>query len=374
MVKILFTGGGTGGHIFPLIALIREIRRLAGAENVKFFYVGPRDDFGEILFSQENIKIKNIFAGKIRRYFTGKSFLENLLDIFFKIPLGILQSFFYLFSLSPDLIISKGGFGSVPGTVSGWLLGTPVFLHESDVAPGLASRFLSVFAKKVFVSFPDTEYFSPKKMVLIGNPIRRELLQGSRETAANLFKLAGQKPIILILGGSQGSQRINDRILEILNEMLKDFEILHQCGEKNFEEVKAESKAIIHKELEADYHLFPLLKEEELKQALAAADLVISRAGSGSIFEIAALGKPSILVPLPESAQNHQVLNAYKYAEKGASIVLEEGNFTSHFFLEKLKHLFGNHPELEKMAKAAKEFSKPDAARTLAEYLLNISK
>lgn len=372
MVKILFTGGGTGGHIFPIIALTREIRRIAGAENVKFFYVGPRDDFGEIWFSQENIKIKNVLAGKIRRYFTWQSFLENLLDIFLKIPLGLFQSFFYLFSLGPDIILCKGGFGSFPGTVSGWLLGTPVFLHESDVAPGLASRLLSIFAKKVFVSFPDTEYFSPKKMVLIGNPIRREILEGSRQTAKDLFKLTGQKPVILILGGSQGSQRINDRVLEILNETLKDFEILHQCGEKNFNEVKAESKAIISKELEANYHLFPLLKEEELKQAFAAADLVVSRAGSGSIFEIAANAKPSILVPLPESAQNHQVLNAYKYAEKGACIVLEESNFTSHFFLEKLKYLFTNHAELEKMAKAAKEFSKPEAARALTEFLLRL--
>jgi len=370
MLKILFTGGGTGGHILPIIAVSREMRRIQSGETLQFFYIGPKDEFGEILLSQEGIKVKNILAGKIRRYMGWKSIFQNLADIFLKIPLGIFQAFFYIFFLAPDLTFAKGGFGSLPGVISSWILGVPIFLHESDVAPGLANRFLSKFATEIFVSFPKTGYFPVRKTVFTGNPTRKEVLGGSPTEAKSLFKISSSKPVILILGGSQGAQRINDKVLEILNEFLKGFEIIHQCGEKNFEEVKSEARVVILPDMEASYHLFPFLKEEEIKQAYAVSDLIVSRAGSGSIFEIAAVGKPSILIPLPESAQNHQLKNAYIYASGGASIVLEEANFTPHFFLEKLKYLFSHREELVKMSQAAKAFAKPNAAKIIADRLL----
>ena len=381
-MKILFTGGGTGGHIVPIIAIVREIRKiypekkrgpnesLPPKEDLQFFYIGPKDEFGSVLLSQEGIKVKEVLAGKIRRYWGWKTFLQNLVDICFKIPAGILQAFFYLFFLSPDLIFSKGGFGSIPAVISGKLLFIPIFLQESDIIPGVANRFISRFALEIFVSFSRTEFFPLKKMILVGNPIRREVLEGSKGEAKNFFRLFSAKPVILILGGSQGAQRINDKILEILFGLLENFEVIHQCGEKNFGTVKAESKVMIDKTLENSYHLYPFLKEPELRQSYAAADLIVSRAGSGSIFEIAAAGKPSILIPLPESAQNHQVKNAYAYQESGACQVLEESNFTSRFFLEKLKSFFSRPEELEKMAKAAREFSKPEAAKIIATYLV----
>jgi len=370
-MKILFTGGGTGGHIFPIVAISREIRKICPKEKIEFFYIGPRDDFGEILLSQEGIKVKTILAGKIRRYFDFKSFFENLIDIFIKIPLGILQAFFYLFFLAPDLIFSKGGFGSIPAVLSGKLLGVPIFLHESDAIPGMANRFLARFSLEIFVSFPKTLYFPEEKMILVGNPIRREILEGSKEEAKEYFKLVGGKPLVLILGGSQGAQRINDKILEILPEILKNFELIHQGGEKNFSQVKEEAKVMIVKNFEKYYHLFPFLKEEELKMAYAACDLIVSRAGAGTIFEIAALGKPAILIPLPEAAQDHQLKNAYTFAETGATKVLEEKNFTPHFFWERLRYLFSHPEELEKMIRAAKEFSKPNAARIIAGYIVD---
>lgn len=369
-MKILFTGGGTAGHILPIIAIVREMRRVYPGPDLEFFYLGPKDEFGQILLSQEEIKIKPVLAGKIRRYFDWKAPFQNLFDLVFKIPLGIFQAFFYIFILAPDLIFSKGGFGSIPAVVAGWLLKVPIFLHESDISPGLTNRLLSRFALEIFVSFPDTEYFNPSKMILVGNPIRKEILEGSKEAAISFFKLRGGKPVILILGGSQGAQRINDKILEILPELLKNFEVIHQCGEKNFKEVKAESEVVISKELAPFYHLFSFLKEEGLKQAYAVSDLIVSRAGSGTIFEIAAISKPSILIPLPEAAQNHQVKNAYAYAQSGATVVLEESNFTPHFFLERLKYLISQPAELEKMKKAAKEFSRPLATTIIANYLI----
>ena len=370
-MKILFTGGGTGGHVSPIVGITREIRRIYPGKDLRFFYIGPEDEFGEIFLSHEGIEFKKVLAGKIRRYTDWKSISKNLVDCLIKIPIGVIQSFFYIFVISPDLIFSKGGFGSIPVVIGGWLLRTPIFSHESDISPGLANRFLSRFALAIFVSFQKTEWFPLSKMILVGNPIRREILEGSREIAQELFKLSGEKPVILILGGSQGAQRINDKILEILPELLKDFELIHQCGEKNFKEVRAEAKVVITEGLEKYYHPVPFLKEEELKHAYRAADLIVSRAGSGSIFEIAAVGKPSILIPLPEAAQNHQVKNAYAYAQSEASIVMEEANFTPRFFLEKLKDLFSHPEELEKMTNRAKEFAKPQSAKIIAEHIIN---
>ena len=207
-------------------------------------------------------------------------------------------------------------------------------------------------------------------MISVGNPIRTGILKGEKEQAKNILKLCGTKPVILILGGSQGAQRLNDKILEILPELLKNFEIIHQCGTKNFKEIQTEVKIILPKSLERHYHLFPFLDEVNLTNAYAVSDFIVSRAGAGTIFEIAALAKPSILVPLPGSAQQHQLKNAYSFAETGASIVMEEPNFTPHFFLEKLKNLFSQPEKMEKMRNKAKEFSRPKAAKLIAEYII----
>ena len=372
-MKILFTGGGTGGHILPIIAIAREIRRIVSTKDLELIYLGPKDEFGSIWLSQEGIKTKMILSGKIRRYLTFGSVAQNIFDLLFKIPLGILQGIFYVFFSAPDLVFSKGGYGSLSAVLGGWVLRVPIFLHESDVSPGLSNRFLARFASRIFVSFPEnrTEYFSLEKMSALGNPIRREILEGSKNEARELFKLTFEKPVILVLGGSQGAQRMNEKISQILEDFLAAFEIIHQCGDKNYNRLRDETRALIPERLRSFYHLFPFLKEAELKQAYAACDLIVSRAGSGRIFEIAAIGKPSILVPLSESAQNHQVKNAYAYAENGACQVLEEANFTPRFFLEKIKEIFSRPEELAKMGQTAKSFSKPDAAKNIAIQIVN---
>lgn len=369
--KILFTGGGSAGHIFPIIAVVRELRRLG--LDWQFFYAGPRDDFAHILLSQEGVKIKMIMAGKIRRYFNFKSFFQNILDVFVLTPLGFLQSFFYIFFLAPDMMFSKGGYGSISPVICSWFLGIPILLHESDIAPGLANKILGKLAPKVLVSFPiaQTEYFSEKKMISVGNPIRREILAGSKEKAQALFNLTGEKPVVLITGGSQGAQKINDAILEILPQILAEFELIHQIGEKNFNEVIAEANVVMPQELKKYYHPIGLLKEIELREAYAAADIIISRAGSGTIFEIAACQKPSILIPMSLAAQNHQVKNGYAYGDTGAALVIEEANLTPRFLLERLEHLFSDPQQLQKMAEKAKLFSKPDSAKAIAELIMN---
>lgn len=370
-MKILFTGGGTAGHIFPIIALVREIKKINPEGNLQFFYIGPKDQFALALLAQEGIEIRTIMAGKFRRYLS----FQNIIDIF-KVPVGIIQAFFNIYVISPDLIFSKGGYGSLPACIAGWLLLTPIFLHESDVSPGLANKIASKMSLEIFTAYPieKIQYFPAKKMIAVGNPLRREILEGSDKEAKKLFKLTGEKPVIFVLGGSQGAQKINDTILSILNDILESFEIIHQTGSVNFSEVEKEAEAIVEKKLKNYYHPLPFLNDKELSYAYHAADLVLSRAGAGSIFEIAAVGKPSILVPLSNSAQGHQVNNAYVYSEKGAALVMEEVNFTPHFFLEKLKYLFSQPKMLKDMSKKAKEFSKPEAARIIADYVVSYLK
>ena len=365
-MKIVFTGGGTGGHIFPILAICREIKKIYPKPDLRLYYIGPKDKYTLNLLSKEGVKVKKILTGKLRRYFSFK----NLLD-FFKMPIGFIQSFFWLFFLAPDLIFSKGGYGSFPVTWVSNIFNIPIFLHESDVRPGLASRIESKWALEIFISFLKTEFFPKDKRVLVGNPIREEILGGSRDKAKETLKLRGDKPLILFIGGSQGSEKINEIILEILPDLLKNFEIIHQTGRKNFKKVLAESKAVLFDEnLRKYYHPFPFLKEPDLKEAFGASDLVVSRAGSGSIFEIAACGKPAILIPLPYAAQNHQLKNAYEFCDKGGGEVIEEKNLKPHFFLEKLKYLFERTDILENMAEKSQGFAKTRAAKVIASYIV----
>jgi len=369
-VKILFGGGGTGGHILPIIAIARELRSSYTEKDLELFYMGPEDKFGDVLLSQEGIKTFTVKAGKLRRYWGPTAFFHNISDMFFTTPFGICKAFKILFFLSPDLIFSKGGYGAIPATVAGRLLRIPVFLHESDIIPGKANMAAEKFAFEIFTSFPHTRYFPPHKVLLVGNPIRKRMLSGSRKEAEQIFQLILDKPVLLIMGGSQGAQRLNDMLLAILQKALNEFEIIHQTGEANFKMVEQEAKVVISEENLPYYHPVPFLNENEIRHAYAVADLIVSRAGSGTIFEIAALGKPSILIPLPESAQNHQVENAYAYAATGAAIVLEEANMRPHFFLERILSIVSDRAETERMSSAALRFAKPNAARIIADYLL----
>lgn len=366
-MKILFTGGGTAGHIFPIIAIVRQIKANYPYIKFQFFFIGPKDKFAKEFLEKEGIKVKRILAGKIRRYFS----LWNIVD-FFKFPIGVIQSFYHIFVISPDLIFSKGGYGSIPPAVAGKVLMVPIFLHESDIVPGLANRIVGRFALEIFISFSidETKYFSPRKKLSVGHPILEELLEGSKKEAKKMFELTGKKPVVLIMGGSQGAKKINNIILANLPTIIKYFEIIHQTGRNNFEQVEKEAKVILSKSDLKYYHPTPFLIEKKLANAYTAADLIVSRAGAGSIFEIAASGKPSILIPLTGSAQDHQVRNAYAYAERGAALVIEESNFKPHFILERMRYLFARPKKMKTMSERAKYFARPNAAHIIADYLV----
>ena len=369
MKRILFTGGGTGGHIFPIIAIAEEMRKRD--TNLILEYIGPSDFTSNTFLPQAKIKAYYISSGKLRRYFSIGAFFANIIDVLIRIPFGIFQAFVIMFFIAPDVIVSKGGFGSFPVIVAGWILRIPIFMHESDVVAGLANKIGGKLSEKIFVSFPASEIedFPKDKMIESGNPVRSVLTQGNKEDAKTLFNLSGEKPVVLILGGSQGSEKVNEVVLNVLVDALQGFEIIHQTGMEGFKRVKNESMAMIDEKLLRYYHPYFFLDEKELTLAYAVSECIVARAGAGTIFEIALLKKPSILIPLPNAAQNHQVRNAYSYAKNGACLVLEEGNFTPHFFLEKLKDIFKE--DKETMSRGAELFSKPYAAVIMARYVLD---
>ena len=373
-MKILFTGGGTGGHIFPVVAIIRALKKDPGLQdkNLQIYYIGPKDKFAFEALSQEGVIVKRVMSGKLRRYFTFSSVFKNIFDILFRIPIGTIQAYLLIKKISPLIIFSKGGYGSLSVVFANQVLKIPMFLHESDSVSGLANRVSAKSAFKIFTSFPIANYkYIPKqKKVETGNPLRKGILGGSREEGIKLFNLVDDKPVILFLGGSQGAKKINQLLLMVLEEVLEKFEVIHQCGKKNFKDTNLLAQAIVkNKKLLEYYHLKDFLSEDELKQALAVCHLVVSRAGAGAIAEIAGAGKPSILVPLSKSAQNHQIKNAYIYGKTGAAIVMEPSNPTPHLLLSQLIFLFSHHQELTKMSKSALRFAKPDAAKTIANHL-----
>ena len=371
-IKILFTGGGSGGHIYPIVAVLREIKKI-NPHDFEFYFIGPHSQTAKLVFSKEGVKVYSTLGGKIRRYFS----LKNFIDIFIRIPISFVQSFFYVFLIAPDLTFSKGGYGAFSASLWSWFFQIPLLVHESDTTMGLTNRLIARWAEEIFVSFPKTARQYPKKRVVTGNPIRENILVplGPGQAKTDLG-LNNNQPTLLILGGSQGSKFLNDVVLRSLSFLLNDFNVVHQAGSKDFKTVQTIAKVMAESGQLEGYHPYPFLNEWTLRRAYNAADLIISRAGSGSIFEIAALGKPSLLIPLPEAVVGrHQIVNAYTFSANGKrAIVVEEKNFTPHFFYQTVRQLFRQPDRLKEMGEQALSFAKPQAARIIAQYIVQYLK
>ena len=379
-MRILFAGGCTGGHIYPILAVTEELQKAAinGKIDLDLRYFSDPERYNFLLVSN-GILVSKIFSAKLRRYFD----IRNLFDIplFF---ISVIQSFWKVFWFMPDVLFSKGGPGSLPVVLACWFYRVPIIIHESDSAPGLANLMASKFADRIAVSFnSSTEFFIAKnaelseKIALTGNPTRKSLTDSAleQEAAKQIFSFDSKKPLILIIGGSQGSAKINDFMLNASLELMEaDIQVLHQTGVNNFDDAKKELKFILENYTEkemARYKIVPYF-EKDLQDAYAAADIIISRAGSGSIFEIAAFGKPSILIPLQKSAQNHQIQNAYEYAGSGAAIIVEEANLMPNIIISQIKKIVSDPEKFKKMSEAAKNFSKPEAAKIISEEIIKL--
>ena len=371
-MKILFTGGGTGGHFYPIIAVAEEVRALAAERKLlepSLYYVGPTPYDEKALF-ENGIEYRRSPAGKFRRYFS----LLNIFDLF-KTAAGIAASLIEIFGIYPDAVLSKGGYASFPTVLAARLFRIPLLIHESDTEPGRVNRFAARFAERIAISYSEAaRYFPAGKTALTGNPVRKALRTVAREGAHEFLKLSPSIPVILVLGGSQGAQRLNEVVVAALPELILNYQVIHQTGEKLAAAVEAIAGVALEKNEHAERHkIIPYLNELALRMAAGAATVVVSRAGSGAIFEIAQWGIPSILVPLLAIVSHDQLKNAFAYARSGAAVVIEEGNLTPHLLVSEINRLMSNAALRERMSTAALSFARPNAARTVAEELIEIA-
>ncbi len=366
-MRIILTGGGTGGHLVPLVSVANKIK--AVYPETEFLFFGPGDEMEKRIMSQAGISRKEIMAGKMRRYFSFRNFFD-----FFKIPLGFFQALFWLLVYMPDAVFSKGGFASVPVVLAAWVYRIPILIHESDSRPGLANSILGKFADRVAVSYPDAEKeFSASQVVLTGNPLRADIAKGSAEVARKTLGLIDSKKVIFVLGGSQGSKIINDRIVALLPKLLRDYQIIHQTGENNFNEVRERAASLGIKIGYGGY--FPIaFIGEEMKDFYAVSDLVISRASANTISEIAANQKPAILIPLKNSAGDHQKMNAYSLEKVGACVVLEENNLGESLLFSRIEEIMNDEEMRTELAKNIQIFYHSDAAERIAQGILDLIK
>lgn len=370
--RVVLTGGGSGGHIYPLLAVADALKRKS--TELKFdcalTYLGPKDNYAP-LFEAVDARVVNIAAGKLRRYAS----LANVIDIP-KFLIGFIQALWKLYTIMPDVIFSKGGTGAFPVVLAGWFYRIPIAIHESDAVPGLTNSLSARFSKKVFVSFASAaEKFSAKKTAVVGTPVRGGLLEyhTTPELAKESLGFSSSHPLVLILGGSQGSLRVNNFIITNLAEIVKSAQVLHQTGVGNFLEAQKLSHAALIDQPPANRYVPMGYFTDDYATALTAADVVVARAGSGTIFEIAAFAKPAILIPLSDAANDHQRANAYAFAEVGGAIVIEEANLLPGIFLQQLRAIIGDSASREKMSAASKKFFLPDAAEKIAETIIKLA-
>ena len=374
-MTIVFTGGGTGGHFYPIIAIAEAVNDLVRQKQLvapTLYYLAPDPFDAEALF-ENRIIFMRVPAGKVRRYFS----LQNISDLLITLW-GTLIAFITLLRLYPDVLVSKGGYASVPSLLAARILRIPVVIHESDAKPGRGSLLGAKQAVKIAIAFDSAAAHFPKsvqdKIARTGIPIRKALLHTESQGAKQELGLDVNVLTIFVLGGSQGSMKINEAILTALPDMVAFANIVHQTGPANILEVEKVARVILaenpHK---GRYHAFGYLNERAMRQAGGVADLIISRAGANSIAEIATWGKPSIIIPIPEAVSHDQRTNAYAYARTGAAEVIEEENLRPHLLAAEAKRILGNSTLASSMGEKAKGFTDPDAARVIALAVLDIA-
>lgn len=372
-MKIVITGGGSGGHFYPAMAVAKSLRDVAKKNKItslSLYYMADTPYSEKILYDQE-IKYIEVPTGKMRLYFSVQNFFD-VIKTFFAVIVALRK----LFSVYPDIVFSKGGYPSVPVTIAARILGIPVFLHDSDAAPGRANKMASKWAKRIAISFKEAAEFFPKeKTAFVGHVIRDEMQNPVTEGAYEYLKLNPALPIIVILGGSQGAEKINDIILNTLPELIEKYQIIHQTGSKNFKETVSVTNAVLDGNPNMEnYRPFPYLNTLAMRMLGGVSDIVMTRAGASSLGEIAYWNTPAIIIPITNSNGDHQRKNAYAYARTGGAVVIEEKNLQKNILLSEIKRIMDSEEIRNEMVSSVKDFQFPNAADKIAEEIMFIAK
>lgn len=374
-MKILFTGGGSGGHFYPIIAIAQEIRRLATEDKLvqPDLYFMSTEPYNERILFETGIKFVPVSAGKLRRDANPISLVKNFLGLF-ATAWGVLLAIIKIFRLYPDVIMSKGAYASFPALVAGRLFRIPIIIHESDSHPGRVNLWSGKFAKRIALSYPEAvKYFPAGKTAVTGNPLRQDILIPTPVGAYEYLRLDKELPIIFVIGGSQGAQHINEIIVDLLPQILPQYQIIHQVGKANYHNVTLRANYILKESPLAErYKAFDYLDSTALRMTAGVASLVITRAGS-ALFEVANWGLPAIIIPIPEEISHDQRTNAFTYARSGGAVVIEEKNLTQSILLSEINRIMSDNKIREEMIAGAKKFARPDASTVIAKELLKIS-
>lgn len=374
-MKIVFTGGGTAGHFYPNIAIAESFNNLLDREKIiqaELFYFSDTEYDKSALY-ESRIKFVQIPAGKLR---VGGGGIQNFFDIFVT-AYGILIALIKLYSIYPDAVMAKGGYASFPTLFAARLLRIPVIIHESDSTPGRVTQWAGKFAERIALSYEDAApFFNPSKTALTGQPIREELKSPAKEGVFDFYKLDPTVPVVLILGGSQGAEIINNAVLDALPSLLAKYQVIHQTGMKNLESVKGQADITMvdnKKLLSERYRPIGFLNVLGMRMAGGAASVVITRAGS-TLFEIASWNTPCIVIPITTSQGDHQRKNAYTYARSGGCSVIEESNLSPAILAQEVEKILDDEARRHKMIEGAKHFmGANNAAEVIAQELLSIA-
>ncbi|MEV6155238.1 UDP-N-acetylglucosamine--N-acetylmuramyl-(pentapeptide) pyrophosphoryl-undecaprenol N-acetylglucosamine transferase [Nonomuraea sp. NPDC052129] len=366
-LRLLITGGGTGGHTYPALTTLSAVQRRQVPHDV--LWVGTANGLEARITTEHGIPFKAITTGKLRRRPNLKELGTNIADVF-RIPVGVFQAVGHAARYLPDVVLSTGGYVAVPIGVAAKLIRRPLVMHEQTTVVGLANRILARLATRIALSHESSlEYLPPSaraKAVVTGNPIRPELLQGNRAAAYDLFGLTFEVPLIYVTGGATGSKQINTLIAEILPRLLPHAQIVHQCGPAWIDQMRATA---LPPDLADRYHPVPYVGAE-LPDLFAAADVVIARSGAGTVSELTAIGKPSVLIPLIPTGGDEQRKNAGYLTSAGAGRALLEPHPTGEQLLAELMPLLADPGLRATMAEAARKLGRIDAAEALCDVLL----
>jgi UDP-N-acetylglucosamine--N-acetylmuramyl-(pentapeptide) pyrophosphoryl-undecaprenol N-acetylglucosamine transferase len=348
MKKIVLTGGGTAGHVTPNMALIEKLRQM----NYDITYIGSIDGIEKGLIEGMKVPYYGISSGKLRRYFSIKNFTDP-----FRVLKGYFQAKKLMREIEPDVVFSKGGFVAVPVVYAAKKRGIPVVIHESDMTPGLANKLCIKKASKICCNFEATLSHLPAgKAIHTGTPLRKELFEGNREKGLQINGFTNGMPVLLIVGGSTGAQRVNEAVRKIMPKLLETFQVIHICGKGKTDPDFDYIRGLRQYEYVSD----------DLKDMFAAADLVISRAGANAVSELLALKKPNILIPLSIGSRGDQVLNAEAFEKNGYSYLLKEEELTEENLLKAVDIVNANR---EKYINAMETAPERDATEIITKML-----
>ena len=373
--RILVTGGGTSGHISPALALIDTLREMA--PGAQFLYIGSKKGLERGLVEATGVPFVPISTGKLRRYISP----ENLLDQF-RIPVGLAQSLYQIKTWKPDVVLATGGYVTVPPVAAAGLSKIPVLIHEQTVQIGLANRINARFAARIALSWEGAIHsLSPRAREIAwvaGNPVRASIFGGTPADALQHFALSDETlPTIYVTGGSLGARVINRAVEDCLPDLLQFARVIHQCGEQSAEkesdfERLTRARLLLAEPLRKRYALSKFIRDE-LRDVLAVADLVVGRAGAGTVTEMCAVGKPALYVPLVPTGGDEQTKNATMAVNAGAARILKQADCDGPNLLKAVEELLRDSKDLRQMGEAARKLAKPAAARDIARAVLELA-